>query len=160
MAEDIYLKFESPSLEGDSVVKGHEKELALLAWSWGASQSGTTHDGPGGGKGKSSFQDLSCTMKMDTASATLLQWCAKGTHGGKATLIQRKAGDKPLDFLTLIMEDIIVSSVSMSGSGEDVMLNFSLNFARYEYKFAAQTEKGAKGVEKSDKYDIAKAESK
>lgn len=158
MAEDIFLKLESPPIEGDTTVKGHEKELALYSWSWGASQSATTHEATGGGKGKSSFQDLACSMRMDTATVTLLQFCAKGTHIGKGTLIQRKAGDKPIDFITLVMEDIIVSSVSFSGAGEDATVSFTLNFGKFEYKFAAQDTKGGKGKEPSFKYDIAKVD--
>jgi len=157
-AEDIHLKLESPSVEGDSTVKGHEKELALQSWSFSASQTASMHEATGGGKGKSSFSDVQCFMRADTASVTLLQFLAKGTHIGKGTLVQRKAGDKPLDFVTLIMEEIVVSSLSLSGSGDEATLSFSLNFAKFEYKFAAQDTKGNKGKEPSFKYDIAKVD--
>lgn len=159
MAEDIYLKLESPAVDGDTTVKGHEKQLALLSWSWNASQSASMHEATGGGAGKSSFGDLSCFMKADTASVTLLQFLAKGTHIGKGTLIQRKAGDKQLDFVTLVIEEIIVSSISMSGAADDCTVSFTLNFAKFEYKFAAQDAKtGGKGKEPSFKYDIAKVD--
>ena len=39
----------------------HKEEIDVLAWSWGASQSGTTHLGSGGGAGKVNVQDLSFT---------------------------------------------------------------------------------------------------
>ncbi len=43
----------------------------LVAWSWGAAQSGTTHVGSGGGAGKVSVQDLSITKYIDKSSPTL-----------------------------------------------------------------------------------------
>lgn len=40
----------------------------VLAWSWGASNSGTTHMGGGGGAGKANVQDLSLTRSTDAQS--------------------------------------------------------------------------------------------
>jgi type VI secretion system secreted protein Hcp len=56
MAMDIFIKI--GDLKGESIDDKHKDEIQVLAWSWGMSQSGTTHMGPGGGSGKASFQDL------------------------------------------------------------------------------------------------------
>ncbi len=42
MAVDAFLKMD---VKGESVVDGHEDEIQLLSWSWGMSQTGTTHRG-------------------------------------------------------------------------------------------------------------------
>ena len=43
MAIDSFLKL--GDLKGESQVKGFENQIQILAWSWGMSQSGTTHHG-------------------------------------------------------------------------------------------------------------------
>ena len=43
MAVDIFLKL--GDLKGESQVKGFEDQIQVLAWSWGMSQTGTTHHG-------------------------------------------------------------------------------------------------------------------
>ena len=47
MAFDMFLKLEG--IEGESADKTHGKEIDILAWSWGLSQSGSFHVGGGGG---------------------------------------------------------------------------------------------------------------
>lgn len=158
MATDAKLKITGPDLKGESAVKGHEDEIDILAWSWGMSQTGTTHHGSGGGAGKVNVQDLSFTKRVDTATPNLILACCKGTHYDQGVLTVRKAGGDPLPYLTITMKHIIVTSVSGGGSGgEDVQTeNVTLNFASFELSYQPQNEKGAKkGGAIAIKYDIA-----
>jgi type VI secretion system secreted protein Hcp len=160
MATDCFMKIESPAVKGESQVKGFEDQIQVLAWSWGMSQTGTTHHGSGGGAGKVNVQDLSFTHYVDTSTPTLILACCKGTHYEKVTLTMRKAGgDQPLPYLVLTLTDVIVTSVSGGGSGgEDQQTeNVTLNFASFEVGYQPQDNKGAKkGGEIKVKYDIAK----
>lgn len=159
MAVDMFLVV-SDGIEGeteDAVYKA-KKAIDVLAWSWGASQSGTTHMGGGGGSGVVSVQDLSFTKFVDASSHALLRACCKGTHLDSAELIVRKAGDKPLEYIKIKMSGVIVSSVSTGGSGGEDRLteNVSLNFAKFEYKYQPQSGKGgAEGGSKDFNWDIA-----
>src|SRR5262245_1779679 len=146
-------------LKGDSQVKGFEDQIQLLAWSWGMSQSGTTHIGSGGGAGKVNVNDLSFTHFVDAATPNLMLACCKGTHYPEATITMRKAGGDPLPFLTIQLTDLIVTSVSDGGSGGEEQLteNVTVNFAAFEVSYQAQDNKGAKkGGAVTIKYDIAK----
>jgi type VI secretion system secreted protein Hcp len=157
MATDAFLKL--GALKGESQVKGFENQIQVLAWSWGMSQSGTTHHGTGGGAGKVNVQDLSFTHYVDSATPPLVLACCKGTHYEEATLTQRKAGGDPLPYLIIKLKYIIVTSVSAGGSGgEDrVTESVSLNFAAFEVSYQPQDNKGAKaGGAIEVKYDIAK----
>ena len=87
MAIDMFLKIEG--VEGESTDKSHQGEIDILSWSWGMSQSGTTHMGGGGGSGKVSVQDLSLTKYIDKSSTVLLTHCATGKHIPKAVLTVR-----------------------------------------------------------------------
>lgn len=157
MAIDTFLKM--GDLKGDSVVKGFEDQIQLLAWSWGMSQSGTTHIGSGGGAGKVNVNDLSFTHYVDSSTPKLMLACCKGSHYPEATITMRKAGGDPLPFLTIKLTDIIVTSVSEGGSAgeESLTENVTLNFAAFEVSYQAQDNKGAKkGGAVTIKYDIAK----
>ena len=156
MAIDTFLLM--GDCKGESMVKGFEDQIQLLSWSWGMSQSGTTHIGSGGGAGKVNVQDLSFTHYVDTATPKLMEACCKGKHYPDATLTMRKAGGDPLPFLTVKLKDIIVTACSEGGSGGDEQLteNVTLNFAEFEVSYQAQDNKGAKkGGAITIKYNIA-----
>jgi type VI secretion system secreted protein Hcp len=157
MSVDAFLKLDD--LKGESVVDGHEDEIQILSWSWGMAQQGTTHRGTGGGAGKVDVSDISITKFVDTASPNLTLACCNGKHFTEGVLTVRKAGEKPLDYLTITMNDLIVSSVSPGGASgdENVMENVTLNFAKFKFSYQPQDNKGAKaGGAVEIEYDIAK----
>ena len=154
MALDIFLKL---PFKGESLDDSHKDEIHVLAWSWGVSQSGTTHVGSGGGSGKASFQDLSFTHFIDKASANLLGHCSTGTHISEALLTVRKAGGlKPLEYLKITMTDCIVTSVTTGGSGGEDQLteNVSLNFAKFKVEYTPQKKDGTGDAVVTYSYDI------
>jgi type VI secretion system secreted protein Hcp len=156
MAMDMFMKIEG--VEGESQDKnGHEKEIDVLAWSWGLSNSGTAHAGGGGGAGKVNVQDLSFTKYIDKSSPTLMLKACDGTHFTKATLVVRKAGGTPVEYLKIIMEDLMVTAVSTGGSGGEDRLteNVTLNFATVKVEYLEQTAKGGKGANPKMGWDIA-----
>lgn len=159
MAVDIFLKLEG--IEGEAQDATHKKEIDVLAWSWGASQSGTTHMGQGGGGGKVNVQDLSFTHYIDSASHMLLQRCFDGKHIDKGTLVVRKAGGTPLEYVTIVMEDIMVTSVSTGGSGGEDRLteNVVLNFSKVDFTYKPQKEDGSADADKKAGWDIAENKS-
>src|SRR5579863_8462653 len=112
MAIDSFLKL--GTLKGESVVKGFEDQIQLLSWGWGMTQSGTTHTASGGGAGKVDVSDLQISKHVDAASPMLALACCKGTHYDTATLTMRKAGGTALEYVTITLTDLIVTSYSVS----------------------------------------------
>lgn len=154
MAVDMFMKIEG--VDGESRDDAHAGEIDVLAWSWGLSQSGTTHGGGGGGAGKVDIQDVSFTKYVDLASMTLALYCANGKHIPEATLTMRKAGENPLEYYTIKMADLMVTSLSTGGSGGEDRLteNVTLNFAKVEVGYTSQKETGAKDKTKDFKWNI------
>jgi type VI secretion system secreted protein Hcp len=154
----MYLKIETIDGETtDSVFKA-EKAIDVLAWSWGVSNSGTTHMGGGGGSGKANFQDISVTKYIDVASHAVLLGCATGEHFTKAVLTVRKAGKTQQKYVTITMEEVMITSVSTGGSGGEDRLteNLSLNFAKVKFEYFQQDEKGVvSSTAKAFTYNIA-----
>ena len=82
---------------------------------------------------------------------------ANGDHFSSARLTVRKAGKKPLEYLIIDMEKVMITSVSTGGSGGEDRLteNVTLNFAKVEVKYKEQKPDGSGGPEKIFKWDIA-----
>jgi type VI secretion system secreted protein Hcp len=141
---DMFLKIEG--IEGESKDSKHGKEIDVLSWSWGASNTAAGHEGGGHGAGKVAMQDFSFSMHLNKASTKLLEHCATGKHIKKAILTCRKAGGKaPLEFLKYTMTDIVVSSYQTGGSGGGDIVpveSISLNFAEVKIEYDEQKQDG------------------
>ena len=144
MATDMFLKIDG--VDGESRDSEHKGEIDVLAWSWGLSQSGTTHMGGGGGSGKVSIQDISVTKWVDKSSPNLMKYCCNGKHFKEALLTVRKAGEKPLEYVKIKMNDLIISSISTGGSGGEDRLteNVTLNFSKVGFEYQPQKDDGTK----------------
>ncbi len=155
MAVDMFLNLDG--VKGESKDATHKDTIDVLAWSFGASNSGTAHLGGGAGAGKANFQDISCTKYIDKSSPDLMLACANGKHFTKAVLTCRKAGEKPLEYLIITMEDVMITSVSTGGSGGEDRLteNLSINFAKFKLDYKEQTKTGAVGATPTMGWNIA-----
>ncbi len=155
MAVDMFIKIDG--IKGESKDKTHKDEIDVLAWSWGLSNSGTFHMGPGGGAGKANVQDVSITKYVDAGSADLQLACVNGKHIKNAVLTVRKAGENPLEYIILTLTDVLVTAHSSGGSGGEDRLteNVVLNFAEVEYVYWTQAATGGKGEKSTFKYNIA-----
>ncbi len=107
----------------------------LVAWSWGASQSGAVHGGGGGGAGKANFQDLSITRYADGQSPHFLTMLATG-QVISAVQLDRGA-------VRIVLKDVLVTSFSTGGSFQErtemLTENITLNFARIEFSVNGQS---------------------
>ena len=155
MAMDIFIKI--GALAGESVDKKHPGDIDVLAWSWGVSNSGSTHSGSGSGAGKANVQDISFTKYIDKSTPDLMLAACNGKHFDKAVLVVRKAGETPLEYLTITMTEVIVTSLSTGGSGGEDRLteNVTLNFGKVKVDYVEQTKTGGGGAKPSMNWDIA-----
>ncbi len=158
MAMDMFLNLgkgiPGESIDGDAKHKG---TIDILAWSWGLSNSGTTHIGSGSGAGKANFQDISVTKYIDKASCALMFACASGEHIPEAKLTVRKAGGTPVEYLVITLTNVLVSSYSTGGSGGEDRLteNVSLNFGKAAIEYKTQDNKGLGKADGNFTWDIA-----
>jgi type VI secretion system secreted protein Hcp len=146
MAVDMFIKIDT--VDGESRDKSHTKEIDVLAWSWGISNSGSAHVGGGAGAGKCNIQDISFTKWVDSSTPKLALACCDGKHFKDATLVVRKAGEKPVEYLKIKIEEVLITSISTGGSGGEDRLteNVTLNFAKVSLDYVPQDAKGAAGT--------------
>lgn len=154
MAVDFFMKIDA--IKGESADHKHGGEIDVLAWSWGMANSGSGHSGGGSGSGKASFQDLSFTKYIDKSSTELMIAGAGGKHIKNALLTLRKAGEHPLEYLKITMEDCLITSISTGGSGGEDRLteNVTLNFAKVKVEYCEQKADGTGAAPTTFGWDI------
>jgi type VI secretion system secreted protein Hcp len=154
MAVDMFLVLDG--VKGESLDHKYKGMIDVLAWSWGLSNSGSAHMGAGAGTGKVNIQDISVTKYVDKASPDLMFACASGKHLASAKLVVRKAGETPLEYILINLENILISAISTGGGkGEERLTeNVTLNFAKCKVEYWTQGVKGAKGENGNFTWDI------
>jgi len=150
MAVNCYMKIEDPVIDGESTDAGHAKELEILSWSHGFSQttSSTRSTAGSGTVERADHQDFSFSKYLDKSMQAIMKTCWMGDQINKAVVTMYRSADKnPIPYLTITMEEIIVSSYSISGGGGDVPIeNISFAYAKVEYKYTEQSkDTGEKG---------------
>src|SRR5262245_48542369 len=154
MAADIFAKI--GDIKGESLDSKHKDEVEVLSWSWGVSQTGSASTGGGAGAGRANFNDLSFTHRLDKATPNLLKACATGEHIKEATITARKAGKGQQEFLIIKMNDVIVTSVALTGA-EDASAaaeSIALRFAKVDFEYKPQKPDGSLDAGIHFKYDI------
>jgi type VI secretion system secreted protein Hcp len=161
MATNIFLKIETPDIKGESSHKGHEAQIEVLSWSHGVSQptSPVRSTAGSGTVERANHMDLNFTKYVDIASTDLIKHCWAGTHFGKLTLAQyRSAGNdtKDVEFLTVELEDVVISSYQIGAGGGDIPIeNVSLAYGKVTYKYdPADAKTGAKKGNKPVSHDL------
>jgi type VI secretion system secreted protein Hcp len=155
MAVDIFMQIDT--VKGESTDSKFKDSIEVMSWSWGLTQSGTTHAGQGSGAGKVNVHDLSFTKYVDTSSPVLLQHCCKGKHFSKATLTMRKAGSTPLVYLVIELKNVLISSVSLATAASDDRQTevVTLNFGQFSYSYTPQKADGSGGAAIQTTWNIA-----
>jgi type VI secretion system secreted protein Hcp len=155
MAVDMFLKL--GDIKGEAQDDKHKSEIDVLSWSWGASNAGSASTGGGAGSGKVNVQDVTITKWVDLATPSVLNAVCVGKHIPEVTLTVRKAGEKPLEYLTITMSEVLITSFSTGGSGGEDRLteNLTLNFAQFKIVYKEQTKTGTAGANGEFAYSIA-----
>jgi type VI secretion system secreted protein Hcp len=153
MAVDMFLKLDG--IKGESKDHKHAGEIHIESFSWGMNQTGAHGTGGGGGAGKVSVHDISVTKYVDLSSSKLMLHCANGKHIPNGLITIRKAGEKPLEYMKIKLQDILISSVQHAGHGSDVLTeNLTLNIAKFWVEYTEQKADGSGGTKEEIGWDV------
>jgi type VI secretion system secreted protein Hcp len=134
-----YLKYDVIP-KGESLADGHKGSdgwIELGSVQFGAGRSISTPTGASSKREASAptISELVATKLMDSVSPLLFQALVKGQNG-KAVVELTETHDQKLEtYLTVTMENTMVSSYSVSSGGDRPSESFSLNFTKIEYKY-------------------------
>ena len=147
MAE-IYAFLKLEGVDGETPDAHYEKHLELQSFSWGATNNSSYSTGTGPGIGTGQVHNMSFSKFMCAGSPKLMERVIKGwpCDSGKLILCKRNSQDgKPLEYYTVAMEKIVITSYQMSasGGGQLPMESFSLDFVIVKPNYVAQADDGS-----------------
>lgn len=130
-------------IRGESTAAGHEGEIDVLSWSWGASSSSSQTTSVGGAAGKVAITGLSLAKALDAATPKLFELAAKGAHTPRAVLTVRRDRDR-FEYLRITLSDVLVESLQLAGAGDErPNENVTLTFGKVLIEYRAQSPTGA-----------------
>jgi len=134
----ILLKFET-MVNGESAVAEHDKWINCDSVQFGVGRSIMS---VGGGADRESsnpsFSEVTFAKSMDVASTEIFMQATCGKALGKAEIHFIQTGGtaaKGQTYLTIELDEAMVSSYSMSSGGDRPSESFSLNFTKISYKY-------------------------
>jgi type VI secretion system secreted protein Hcp len=140
MAVDFYLKLDG--IEGEAATTGFEKQIQLLSFSWGGSQTSSVAGTGGSGAGRADLSDLSIMKHMDKATSPVFKALVSGQHIKSGSLSATKAGGNGKPFLKLSFEELFVTSQQISASSEIPTESVSFSYNKIKEEYWTQDEKG------------------
>ncbi|QKZ02385.1 Hcp family type VI secretion system effector [Pseudomonas eucalypticola] len=148
MAFDAYIQIDG--IPGEAVDDKHKDWIEVLGYEYGATQatSATASSSGGASSERVALTDFTIRKAVDKASAKLFEACCKGTHISKIQLAVNRAGGDKLTYLTIDLEEAVVSSVNFvaggNQNGEDKAVSdlpveeIKFNFARIKTTYTQQ----------------------
>ena len=155
MAVDFFLNL-SNDIKGESVDANHKDQIAVMSFSWGASQTTSVAGTGGSGAGKANLAEFNIMKTYDKASVPLFKSLLKGVHIDTGVLTASKAGGDGKPFIQLSFTELFVTSVQMSGSSEVPMENVSFSYNSLKTEYFMQNDKGILTASGVVSYDLKK----
>ncbi len=164
MALSIFLQLDpgpSGPLSGESVTRGHEREIEVLAFSWGAEQALTPGARPGGGASKTQFGALSITKYVDSSSPGLFGALCAGTTirtTGKLMLSRNTGESTPGEILRYEFTNLQVAKIELAvtaGSDASPTENVEFVYSALKTIYTPRDRAGKAQTPVSKGWDIA-----
>ncbi|RMV66842.1 putative type VI secretion system effector, Hcp1 family [Pseudomonas coronafaciens pv. atropurpurea] len=132
MAFDAYLKIDG--IPGEALDAQFKDWIEMENFDIGASQSASATASSAGGatSGRARMSDLFFRKTVDKATPKLHEACCSGKHFKEVTIAVNRAGTDKLKYLEIVLEEVIISSVSLNGNG-DVEGGFPTETVRLNY---------------------------
>jgi type VI secretion system secreted protein Hcp len=152
MSVDYYLKLDG--IEGEAVSAGFEKQITLLSFSWGGSQTTSVAGTGGSGAGKVNLSDISFMKNYDKASPQLFKSMTLGTHIKTGVVSATKAGSGGKPFLKISLGELFVTSLQDAASSEIPSESVSFSYNTIKVEYSTQNEQGILTAVGAVSYDV------
>jgi len=127
------------AISGEAQDDKHKNEIEVLGWSWG--MQGKVSLGGGVATGKATIRELKVTKHVDRASTALMAALRTNEPIKEAILTIRKAGKKPLEYLTIKIEEGRVVALDVetdNGSPPALVERVSISFNKISVQYTPQ----------------------
>jgi type VI secretion system secreted protein Hcp len=137
----MFLKLQG--VTGEANDPEHKNEIELVSWSWGMNTSTSAHTGLA--TGRTSFGELQIVKRVDQATPTLMSFLKTNKLVDTGKLTVRKAGNTPLEYFTIELTKVRVTSVKTESEGAELLERVNLGFNKITVSYTPQASTGAKG---------------
>ena len=142
-------------MPGESLDEDHPNWIEVYDFTWGASSALAATSG-GGTTGKATVTDLTVSSLLSQASPKLFLAVMSGKHARTAVLegVKQAGEERPVLFMRLSLEDVIVTGYSSRASEETPQDEFSLAYAKISFSYWMQQPDGSMGDEQVVRWDV------
>jgi type VI secretion system secreted protein Hcp len=149
----------SGKLKGESADAAHKDAIHLTGWNWGLD---VPRDSAGQAYARRHHHRLEVHKKADATSPSMMSMLANNEVLKSVNLYVRKAGDKPLDYYIIRLQDASICDLLThqdDASGLEVIEKWSFAYERIEITYVPQRPDGGGGGAVTFVDDVPHAES-
>jgi len=148
MPSDFYAQLDG--VKGESLDADHKDWIEFHGFSHEISQpaSATASSAGGATSGRCQHKDFVITKYIDAASPKLYEMCSSGKHMSKVSIeLMRSSGGSKVKYLTIEMDQVVVSKVSPGvSSGDDLPTeSVSFNYGKIQWTYTQQKRSDGSG---------------
>jgi type VI secretion system secreted protein Hcp len=137
----MFLKVQG--VTGEVVDADHKGEIEVVSWSWGMQAS--TSVATGQASGKTTLSELHVVKRVDQSSPTLMNYLRNNKLVTQAQLTVRKAGTTPLEYFTIELEKVRVTSLKAESEHTELVERLTLGFQKVRVSYIPQDSTGGRG---------------
>ena len=139
---DMFLKL--PNVTGEAGDAEHKGEIEVVSWSWGMHTPSSVATGQA--SGRTTFGELQVVKRVDMATPTLMSFLRNNKLLDTGKLTVRKAGKTPLEYFTIELTKVRVTSIKTESENFELVERVSLGFNKVTVTYTPQdSSTGAKG---------------
>ncbi len=151
-----YLKI--PDIPGESQRADHEGEIDIHSIDWGTAGGARASTGSGRTRARAEVGPIALGKRYDASSPFLALAAMQGKAFDEVVISFRKdSGEAHLDYLTITLSNVIVSSYDIVGPTEiaDIEDEVQLAFEEINIKYTTQADDHSSGDEHEVEFNIA-----
>jgi len=137
----MFLKMQG--VTGEASDTDHKGEIEVLSWSWG--MQAPTSLATGQAAGKATISEVRIVKRVDQSSPTLMNFLRGNKVIAQAQLTVRKAGEKPLEYFKIELENVRVTSLKTESEDAELVERITLGFVKVKVSYIPQSATGARG---------------
>jgi type VI secretion system secreted protein Hcp len=138
----MFLKVQG--VTGEAGDADHKNEIEVVSWSWG--MQAPVSAAAGEAYGKSTISELEVVKRVDQASPSLMMYLRNNKLVGQAKLTVRKAGQTPVEYFTIELKKVRVTSLKVESQGTELVERLRLGFQAVTVTYTPQDSKGGPGA--------------
>lgn len=139
----MFLKVQG--VTGEAGDADHKGEIQVSSWSWGMQMSTSAIAGKDP-TGRSTISELEVVKQVDQSSPTLMLYLRNNKLVGQAKLTVRKAGKTPVEYFTIELKKVRITSLKLDAQGTELVERLRLGFSVVTVTYTPQDEKGGPGA--------------